>query len=268
MDFKKRLYKDYDRLKKNYKLLILSIFTIYFYSCMTNLVYYLHVQDERLYDILFNIFPESKLSGKIADILTMLYLIYFILFIFFPYYYKRTFIMSSEIIILFLKVYIITTYLRCISFLFTILPSPAKHCQNGSEEYNKPTFVEIFTRLDMFTGCGDLIFSGHTNIIVVITLNILYFLKPVMNSKIYFLYVIMTIIYNITLFILIIFARNHYTVDIVVGIYVSILVFYMVVNNFRLKKVEKKYKINIIEMNDIENERNIENTYLKNYNYL
>ena len=51
--------------------------------------------------------------------------------------------------------------LRCISFLITLLPSPAEHCsQTGG--FNAPkTVSDIFRIFDLDYGCGDLVFSGH-----------------------------------------------------------------------------------------------------------
>ena len=54
--------------------------------------------------------------------------------------------------------------LRGLSFLVTNLPSPAPHCQIGSNEYNPPKSLnlQMITQIDIQKGCGDLIFSGHT----------------------------------------------------------------------------------------------------------
>ncbi len=54
----------------------------------------------------------------------------------------------------------ITICLRCISFLLTILPSPAPHCSQA--DFDPPAGAyEIFFVFDTENGCSDLIFSSH-----------------------------------------------------------------------------------------------------------
>jgi hypothetical protein len=49
----------------------------------------------------------------------------------------------------------ITVILRCVSFLLTILPSPAPHCSKA--EFDPPTTAsEIFFKFDTENGCSDL----------------------------------------------------------------------------------------------------------------
>ena len=53
-----------------------------------------------------------------------------------------------------------TIVFRCVSFLLTILPSPAPQCAEAS--FNPPSTVsEIFFTFDTENGCSDLIFSSH-----------------------------------------------------------------------------------------------------------
>ena len=54
----------------------------------------------------------------------------------------------------------ITVVLRCVSFLLTILPSPAPHCSQGTFDPPK-TASEILFKFDTENGCSDLIFSSH-----------------------------------------------------------------------------------------------------------
>jgi len=247
MGFNLKLKNDLTKLKENYKTIILLIFTLYLYNVSTNLVYYLHKQDTHLKDLLFDILPEKNV-GIISDILTMTYFSYGTLFVFLPYIIDVDFL-SSEIFLVMSKTFIISTFLRCISFIFTILPAPAEHCQINSNEYNPPNLLEIFIRMDMFKGCGDLIFSGHTNIITIVSVTTLYYLYPILNNFYYNLYIIFIFFFHSLLFLLIIISRNHYSVDIIISIYVTILVFYMVINNFNLVLLKKKEQSQQIELN-------------------
>ena len=54
----------------------------------------------------------------------------------------------------------ITIILRCVSFLLTILPSPAPQCEKALFDPPSST-VEIFFKFDTENGCSDLIFSSH-----------------------------------------------------------------------------------------------------------
>jgi hypothetical protein len=49
---------------------------------------------------------------------------------------------------------------RCVSFLLTILPSPAPHCTKG--QFSPPrTLSDILFGFDTENGCSDLIFCSH-----------------------------------------------------------------------------------------------------------
>jgi hypothetical protein len=54
----------------------------------------------------------------------------------------------------------LSVFLRVVSFLITILPSPAGHCSRAN--FNPPeTVADIFFHFDVGRGCSDLIFSSH-----------------------------------------------------------------------------------------------------------
>lgn len=254
--FKLKIKEDIENLKKNYKIIILLFLTIYLYSVLTNLVYYLHKQEEILKDLFFEVLPYKNV-GIISDILTSLYLLYGIIFTLFPYFYK-TEVLTTDIILVISKTFILSTFLRCTSFIFTILPSPAGHCRINSKIYNPPNKYEIFTRFDMFSGCGDLIFSGHTNIITIISLTTLYYLYPILSKNKYIIYLLFVILFHLLLFVLIIMARNHYSVDIIVSTYVTILVFYIIINNFKFINTN----IQDIKNNNEKDIKNIDNNFI------
>lgn len=253
------LFKDINNIKKNHYLFYYIAITVYFHNVMTNLVYYLHKQDKILHDLLFDILPRYHKIGTISDIFSILYFIIFLIFIIHPYFIKRKYL-TTDILFVMIKTYILTTILRCLSFIFTILPSPSDQCIIGSKEYNPPKLKEIFTRFDMFNGCGDLIFSGHTNIIMIISVIIIYYIKGIFNKRLEGYIIIFITLYTLFFFVIILIARNHYTVDVIVAIYTTILSFYLVMNNFKIHKKEQN-KIN----NDIEEEY-IDEELPPNYN--
>ena len=120
--------------------------------------------------------------------------------------------------------------LRCISFLSTSLPAPAQHCQSDYPLYqqNKPkTIIDILFRVDGFHGCGDLIFSSHTSLSLCLVLTF-YVYSPMVFSKKISRIISFCILFPmfITMCIFIIGARKHYTVDIIVAIYVTPMVYY------------------------------------------
>ena len=110
--------------------------------------------------------------------------------------------------------------LRCLSFLSTMLPGPRYHCRPGSKKYNPPKNVkEIFTRTDFFNGCGDLIFSNHTVLNMTANMILIDYIYPQFYMKIY-LWACTAVF-----LLLVIACRKHYTVDIVVALYVVPLMY-------------------------------------------
>jgi len=52
------------------------------------------------------------------------------------------------------------------------LPGPNYHCRPHSPSYNPPHGSQLWTRLDAFGGCGDLVFSSHTIFVVLCVLTV------------------------------------------------------------------------------------------------
>ncbi|GMI21132.1 hypothetical protein TeGR_g6169, partial [Tetraparma gracilis] len=114
--------------------------------------------------------------------------------------------------------------LRSITFLSTILPGPADHCQDiDNEHYSPPTQYEVFYRFDASYGCGDLIFSSH----FIFTLTCALLVTHYINIKL-----ITGIAWTLaaTLFILVIASHKHYSVDLVVASYTVPLVWHFWLN--------------------------------------
>ena len=90
--------------------------------------------------------------------------------------------------------------IRSVSILSTILPSHQK-CDK-----------EIYLSSVFYGGCYDKIFSGHTSFILLLTL--LYFREHIINMP-------TLIALNATNILLILATRSHYTVDILLAIFVT-----------------------------------------------
>lgn len=130
----------------------------------------------------------------------------------------------STVIIMrrYLVVLVLAQTLRIATFLVTILPSPNYHCRPGSSEYAPPSgVVEIFFRMDALKGCGDLIFSSHT---IFTTLVCLTTHKYIANR---FLKAILWCLL-IVLAVLVVAARKHYSADVLIGLYVTPLLWTVV----------------------------------------
>jgi hypothetical protein len=103
--------------------------------------------------------------------------------------------------------------LRIISFLVTILPGPNYHCRPGSAAYDPPTSLrDIFWRQDAFFGCGDLVFSSHT---IFVTLCTLTYTQYGRSTPLKVVSWIVCFLFGL----IVIAARKHYSLDIVVALY-------------------------------------------------
>ena len=148
----------------------------------------------------------------------------------------------------------ITTWLRCCTFLATSVPGPHYHCHGDANDYDPPSnWSQIYEtkRLNFVSGCGDLIFSGHTLLILSFFLSVKDNLKKILlfdetkvlvndshynrrdiNKKLikYYKRLYYFIIYGFFLplvcviLFLIIAARKHYTIDVLLGIYITPMV--------------------------------------------
>ena len=119
----------------------------------------------------------------------------------------------------------ICVFLRTISFIFTLLPAPNIHCQryltganlNGESFYPPQSLAEIFSAFGTDSGCGDLIFSSHVMYALVVVCTMFHYYPT--NLIRYILAILV-----ITLALLCIAQRSHYTVDVIVACYTVPLV--------------------------------------------
>jgi hypothetical protein len=102
--------------------------------------------------------------------------------------------------------------LRIFTLSFTRVPSALPHCKVG--DYQGLKFFQRM--LDISSSCSDMIFSGHTCTTFILLWGWLYNRNPV-SLKIYAF--LMSL--GSTMFFL--FQRYHYTVDVILGIYISVM---------------------------------------------
>lgn len=115
---------------------------------------------------------------------------------------------------------------RVSSFLVTLLPSPSEHCYPSSPDYNPPTTaLAILFRMDLFKGCSDLIFSSHTTYVISCILAYNRYgghrwIKLVERALL------------VVLVILIVGFERHYSVDVVLAVYIVPFVWYFMSHEY------------------------------------
>eukprot|EP01006_Ploeotia_vitrea_P037482 TRINITY_DN66132_c5_g5_i1.p1 TRINITY_DN66132_c5_g5~~TRINITY_DN66132_c5_g5_i1.p1 ORF type:complete len:316 (-),score=118.23 TRINITY_DN66132_c5_g5_i1:463-1410(-) len=201
-------------LRANAKQMAAVVLMQYVHSVFTNWVYKLHRPGARLRDLGFELLPESSgFVSVISEVLTFGTLFATLVFALSPFVFPRRRPLYSTLMFLrFLTVVSICLVFRCLSFITTVLPSPADHCQPGSADYDPPNTGEIFLRLDAFSGCGDLIFSSHTTYTLTSALAIWKY-----SNNRYYKYIMVVVVVCLAPFV--IAGRKHYTVDLVVAYY-------------------------------------------------
>lgn len=194
-----------------------------------NISFYLHVpMATPLKDLGFMIVPEQAVDSKwrpVSDILTAGIPVAFMLQSFFMTRENRCRVISS-----FFRLATVCYFLRMLTVSVTSLPGPAPHCRLGSPDYYPPqNWIDIVTRVGPMYGnynsCGDLIFSGHmayTNSAVLLYLRTLDRHFPRFSRVRWSV----GMLYLFVLACLCISGRKHYTVDVVLGLMISTLVFF------------------------------------------
>jgi shingomyelin synthase len=110
--------------------------------------------------------------------------------------------------------------IRAIAFSITVLPSPSMDCK--CEWENEPeTLLRSILNLIYQEGCNDLIFSGHTSVMLLSTLFLIYYCFPKsLMIQTFF------ILYNIFGVFIIIGTRLHYSTDCFIATIISTLLFF------------------------------------------
>lgn len=163
---------------------------------------------EGLVDIGFHYIP--KIDRNIPNVILLtLYIFFFI----------KWFAKNKIILV---KFYILITILfifRLIAFTITILPPNTKDCVGRRDTSDIIWFTILFD-----SACSDYMFSGHAVHITMITLFTIKYSNNFVEK------IIIKSIYVPYLFI-IIAARLHYSTDVFIGTLLSILLFYLDIDN-------------------------------------
>eukprot|EP01083_Nonionella_stella_P029679 81640_1 len=225
MDARGRFFDHFQRelvlLKQEWPYILVTLLGIAVHSTLTNVAYYFHQPGPRLPDIGFALLPElpAQLEDT-AEIFIAVMAISTALFIisgFFQWARPRPLFAIHMVSRLGVSISL-CTLLRCITFLVTGLPGPAEHCRPGSEVYNPPVGTwEVLFRFDATRGCGDLLFSSHMLMTLNCTMLFQHYCKDIYPK------IFMWSISVCTAFV-ILAARHHYSVDVLVAWYVTILV--------------------------------------------
>jgi hypothetical protein len=124
--------------------------------------------------------------------------------------------------------------MRATLFLPTSLPGPADHCQTSSDKFIEVKKVsDIFWdggALDsVFYNCGDLIFSGHIFHTTIGVLLVHHFFYQITGKRWMLWMIILIPIHTL----IIISSRQHYTVDLITGIYFGVFLWFISIDKFR-----------------------------------
>ncbi len=210
-----RWSKERQILLANWRMLTVGIFFQYIHKVCTNVAYYLHVQRQPLRDLGFELFPALPRQAQVlSEILFFALFLSTLAFMASPFFVRsHSHLFTGVMVVRFLGVCFFAQILRCITFLVTILPGPNYHCRPQSPDYNPPrAFSDFFFRPDAFYGCGDLLFSSHTIFVLLCTLTYTKFADGVWIKRGMWLLVV---VFGI----LVVSARKHYSVDIIVAWY-------------------------------------------------
>mmetsp|Transcript_32015 Transcript_32015/g.56208 ORF Transcript_32015/g.56208 Transcript_32015/m.56208 type:complete len:370 (+) Transcript_32015:71-1180(+) len=200
--------------KMNYKLLLLTLIWQYVHSVATNVAYYLHVQRPPLTDLGFELLPAlSKKTQVVSEVMFFICVLATIAYFVSPLFYPRRNLYLVLMLTRFAGTLVLAQTLRIGCFLVTTLPGPNYHCRPNSPDYAPPkSLMDIFGRQDAFFGCGDLVFSSHTIFVVLCAL--------VWHKYCPFKWV-RRVVWTLVFFfgLLVVAARKHYSLDIMVAWY-------------------------------------------------
>lgn len=145
-----------------------------------------------IYDVLHEILPNLRAYHYSVDIIGLLCTL------------SLFFVGNEDLIYEFLAKFIIIMFIRAFTILTTILPKD-KECDTRHSFRNY-----------LFGGCFDKIFSGHTSFALLLTL--LYYREHIIN--------IPTLLgVNLLNIFLILSTRAHYTVDVLLAIFVTTTIY-------------------------------------------
>ncbi|KAG0477450.1 hypothetical protein HPP92_013913 [Vanilla planifolia] len=215
-------------LAEKWKFLLAGLVFQYVHGLAARGVHYLHQPGPILQDLGFMVLPELGMERSyFSETLFSVIFFSFVLWSFHPFIYQSKRFYTVLLWIRVLACLVVCQILRIITFYSTILPGPNYHCREGSPLAMLPHPESIFEVLlinfprGILYGCGDLIFSSHMIFTLVFVRTYVRFGS---NRLIKMLAWLMVIAQSM----LIVAARKHYSVDVVVAWYtVNLVVFFV-----------------------------------------
>ncbi len=178
-------------------------------------------------DVLFDVLPYIKNSEKLVEILINVALLYTLGRLFTFPASKRHEILQHALTTAG------TVYLfRGVTLALTPLPNPFPNCESGLHPENPMMFNALLVVLKLKRTCKDVLFSGHA---MSLTLCILVVHKYYTKSEFIGMGVYCCIGY-----LLVVATKFHYSVDVELGIVITVLVFLMLDAFRTLRHVENK----------------------------
>lgn len=154
--------------------------------------YYKSNSKNKIHDLLQDLLPDLHNYHFVIDILCILVMI------------PAFFYFNERLIVEFLSKFLIIMFIRAFTIISTVLPK-YENCD------------ETFTTRSFFLGgCYDKIFSGHTSFILLLTL--MYWRENIINLGALFSINLLNILAIIS-------TRSHYTVDVLMAIFVTLTIF-------------------------------------------
>lgn len=187
-------------MSKNIIIVLFFIIVLCYYSTVCKHLFnnFNYINKFKLPDLLHIILPDTSNYNWIGDYMVALIVIVFISLAI----YKKKY----NIIFKWIKLIAITIIIKSIMMSVTILPDPSGKCELNFKNSVPRGY------------CNDLIFSGHMTV-TIITLLFLYHHELITNKIILLLYFLLTGFQIIS-------SKNHYTIDVLISIIVSLNVFY------------------------------------------
>ncbi|KAG0484126.1 hypothetical protein HPP92_012210 [Vanilla planifolia] len=221
-------YVEIQLLAEKWKFLLAGLIFQYIHGLAARGVHYLHQPGPVLQDLGFKMLPElGAQRAYFSETLFSVIFFSFFLWTFHPFIYQSKRFYTVLLWLRVLACLVVCQMLRIITFYSTILPGPNYHCREGSPLAILPPPNSIFEVLlinfprGVLYGCGDLIFSSHMIFTLVFVRT---YQKYGSKRFIKMLAWLMVIAQSL----LIVAARKHYSVDVVVAWYtVNLVVFFV-----------------------------------------
>lgn len=194
---------------------------------------YLYTPDQPiLWDAGFELVPEFDDARLVSELIVLV--LHLILALVCIRAYKHDDYYAMNILRRYLLLITVGQFIRAFTFLPTSLPAPAVHCQSSSDDYIEiDSISSIFwdggSMDSVFFNCGDLIFSGHIFHTTTIILLIEHYWYKMTERRWGIVLYPMILAHSW----IILSSRQHYSVDLVVGIYVGIMLWYSTINRIK-----------------------------------